>query len=257
MTDKILIDRAVVEQALEALNASMPHNNDMDEDWPSHIAARRALRAALKQPQVNSPEIPEGWKLVPVEPADSQIRAAQDTWWYACNCETYWDQIYAAMIAAAPQPPVVEQPQVEQEPAPNGATHRQPKQGAFYKRVDGKWYVWSRMENGEPHRWYISPGTSESCLEPLNAAAPQPPAVKDSLTAEQPQSVTDCHQSQPQGEQEPVAYYVMNGAALFQLFRSKSQADALAYDLQKRSYALVVLEKQINTVCCIGITPSC
>ena len=39
---------------------------------------------------------------------------------------------------------------------------------------------------------------------------------------------------QPQGEQETVAYYVMNGAALFQLFRSKSQADALAYDLQKR-----------------------
>ena len=49
------------------------------------------------------------------------------------------------------------------------------------------------------------------------AAAPQPPVVE-----------------QPQVEQEPVAYYVMNGAALFQLFRSKSQADALAYDLQKR-----------------------
>lgn len=49
------------------------------------------------------------------------------------------------------------------------------------------------------------------------AAAPHPPVVE-----------------QPQGEQEPVAYYVMNGAALFQLFRSKSQADALAYDLQKR-----------------------
>ena len=84
----------------------------------------------------------------------------------------------------------LEQPQVEQEPAPNGATHRQPKQGAFYKRVDGKWYVWSRMENGEPHRWYISPGTSESCLEPLNAAAPQPPVVE-----------------QPPVEQEPVAYF--------------------------------------------------
>ena len=48
--DKIMIDRCVVEQALEALNASMPHNNDMDEDWPSHIAARRALRAVLEQP---------------------------------------------------------------------------------------------------------------------------------------------------------------------------------------------------------------
>lgn len=69
------------------------------------------LRAALEQPQVNSPEIPEGWRLVPEEPADSQIRAAQDTWWHACNCETYWDQIYAAMLAAAPQPPVVGQHQ--------------------------------------------------------------------------------------------------------------------------------------------------
>ena len=38
------------------------------------------------------------------------------------------------------------------------------------------------------------------------AAAPQPPAVKDYLTAEQPQAVTDCRQSQPQGEQEPVAW---------------------------------------------------
>ena len=103
--------------------------------------------ARQDHPEQHLDMVPEGWKLVPVEPADSQIRAAQDTWWYACNCETYWDQIYAAMIAAAPQPPVVEQPQVEQE---------------------------------------------------------------------------------------PVAYYVMNGAALFQLFRSKSQADALANDLQKR-----------------------
>ena len=76
--DKIMIDRCVVEQALEALNASMPHNNDMDEDWPSHIAARRALRAALEQPQVNSPEIPEGWKLVPVKPTEEMLDAAID-----------------------------------------------------------------------------------------------------------------------------------------------------------------------------------
>ena len=51
MTDTITLPLSVVEQALEALNASMPHNNDMDHDWPSHIAARRALRAALEQPQ--------------------------------------------------------------------------------------------------------------------------------------------------------------------------------------------------------------
>jgi hypothetical protein len=76
------------------------------------------LRAALEQPQVNSPEIPEGWRLVPVEPTDSQIRAAQDTWWHACNCETYWDQIYAAMIAAAPQSPTVKDSLTSQQPQP-------------------------------------------------------------------------------------------------------------------------------------------
>ena len=78
--------------------------------------------ARQDHPEQHLDMVPEGWKLVPVEPADSQIRAAQDTWWHACNCETYWDQIYAAMLAAAPQPPTaekssgVEQPQGEQEP---------------------------------------------------------------------------------------------------------------------------------------------
>ena len=64
---KILIDRSVVEQALEALNASMPHNNNMEEDWPSHIAARRALRAALEQPQVEQePDaFREWWRMRP------------------------------------------------------------------------------------------------------------------------------------------------------------------------------------------------
>ena len=82
----------------------------------------------------------------------------------------------------------LEQPQVEQEPAPNGATHRQPKQGAFYKRVDGKWYTWSLMKNGEPHRWYISPGTAESCLEPL---AITPKQKRDPPTDEQIDAIAD------------------------------------------------------------------
>jgi len=108
MTDKVLIDRSVLEQALAAINGLLTFNTTPDE-YAEGRKAKEAIRAAL-----------------------------------------------------------------EQEPAPNCATHRQPKQGAFYKRVDGKWYVWSRMENGQPHRWYISPGTTESCLEPINAAAPQP-----------------------------------------------------------------------------------
>ena len=72
-----------------------------------------------------------------------------------------------------------------QEPAPNDATHIQPQQGAFYKRVDVKWYAWSLMKNGESHRWYISPGTAESCLEPL---AITPRQKHEPLTIEQPQA---------------------------------------------------------------------
>ena len=60
----IILPRSVLEQALEALNASMPHNNDMDGDWPSHIAARRALRAALEQQRVEQSSAVGviGWK---------------------------------------------------------------------------------------------------------------------------------------------------------------------------------------------------
>ena len=118
MTDTITLPRSVVEQALEALNPTASGN------WTSTIAlnaeaAIHALRAALEQPNHIAQHlnmVPEGWRPVPVEPTDSQIRAAQDTWWHACNSEMYWDQIYAAMLAAAPQPPVVEQTQGEQEP---------------------------------------------------------------------------------------------------------------------------------------------
>ena len=122
---KILIDRAVLEQALEALNASMPHNNDMDEDWSSHIAARRALRAALEQPQ-DHPEqhldmVPTGWKLVPVELSPDMLDAGRN----ACEGRFYPQDMlhgprammadhWAAMINASPQSPVVEQPLKDQ-----------------------------------------------------------------------------------------------------------------------------------------------
>lgn len=101
MTDNITLPRSVVEQALEALNASMPHNNDMDEDWPSHIAARRALRAALEQHQHESnsdnhlqektdhlsttrSSVPPGWKLV--------------GWWHQVEDPDECDFFYADAI---------------------------------------------------------------------------------------------------------------------------------------------------------------
>ena len=106
-----------------------------------------------------------------VEQALEALTNCTSEYGHRCNrCDTEVDpdgNIVSALRAALEQ-------QVMRETAPNGATHIQPQQGAFYKRVDEKWYVWSRMEDGRPHRWYISPGTVESCVKPISAATEQP-----------------------------------------------------------------------------------
>lgn len=173
----VTLPREVVTQALDALEGCRVeydyHGNPVDASDQDVINASTVLRAALEQPQIQSGGIPPGWRLVPVEPTQAQLNAWQSHFGLI-------EGAYVAMLAAAPQPPAVkdsltaQQPQGVRETAPNGATHIQPQQGAFYKRVDEKWYVWSRMEDGRPRRWYISPGTVESCLKPISAATEQP-----------------------------------------------------------------------------------
>ena len=57
--------------------------------------------------------VPAGWKLVPVEPTRGMCVAGAMA---GVKHEDVPYFIYLAMLAAAPQPPVVEQPQGEQEP---------------------------------------------------------------------------------------------------------------------------------------------
>ncbi|HDL8567122.1 TPA: hypothetical protein PXS11_001023 [Yersinia enterocolitica] len=54
-------------------------------------------------PQLNSPEIPEGWKLVPIELTAEMAQAASE----AHEGESYLPYtIYRAMLAAAPEKPL-------------------------------------------------------------------------------------------------------------------------------------------------------
>ena len=63
-----------------------------------------------KQPEAEIPaSVPPGWKLVPATLTEAQKSAAQNAWWEASSAELYWERIYQVMLAAAPQPPVVEQ----------------------------------------------------------------------------------------------------------------------------------------------------
>ena len=116
MTDTITLPRSVVEQALEALDEIAWSNNTRRQSDRADDA-RIVLRAALEQPQ-DHPEqhldmVPEGWKLVPVEPTDDMLYDIQE---YSHILPPRGKRIWAHMLNAAPQPPVVEQPQGGQEP---------------------------------------------------------------------------------------------------------------------------------------------
>jgi len=94
---------------------SVPDEMEMDDDFDSAFEHGKAVgwnacRAAMLQgADGNSPVIPDGWKLVPVEPTEEMIAAAM------CSNDVLFDSeddtmflvqhtvIWRAMLAAAPQ----------------------------------------------------------------------------------------------------------------------------------------------------------
>ncbi|EKN4745594.1 hypothetical protein FG466_000381 [Yersinia enterocolitica] len=64
--------------------------------------------ALYTTPQLNSPEIPEGWKLVPIEPTDAmQVAAANAIRFDTTAINKLWTgkRVFDAMLAAAPEKP--------------------------------------------------------------------------------------------------------------------------------------------------------
>ena len=117
---KITIDRAVVEQALEALEHAEQDSADFQRINTDQTGESIAtLRAALEQPRPETgipASVPTGWKLVPEEPTPKMVDAAcQDgisldgrpVWKHTVDVQAEWR--WKQMLAAAPQPPVVEQ----------------------------------------------------------------------------------------------------------------------------------------------------
>ena len=112
----VTLPREVVEQALEALFEA----DSVREDY-QNVKMRRdsiaVLRAALKQPQIQSGGIPPNWKLVPVEPTIRKMAAMGPVIRACYNMDGVSENVvdvYRAMLAAAPQPPALEQTQANQ-----------------------------------------------------------------------------------------------------------------------------------------------
>lgn len=65
--------------------------------------------ALYTTPQLNSPEIPDGWKLVPIEPTDAmQVAAANAIRFDTTAINKLWTgkRVFDAMLPAAPEKPL-------------------------------------------------------------------------------------------------------------------------------------------------------
>lgn len=118
---KVLIDSKVVKQALEFVEYHSKYWAGVGLH-PQELVL--VLRAALEQPVAGiSASVLDGWKLVPVEPTQEMFAAAcrdgadlngRPVWKHTVDVQAAWR--WGQMLAAAPQPPAVKQPQGEQEP---------------------------------------------------------------------------------------------------------------------------------------------
>ena len=110
----VTLPREVVEQAMEFSEYHSKYWLGVGTHPQGFVPA---LRSALDQPQNHVPDagnmVPAGWKLVPVDPTDDMLYDIQE---FSHILPPRGKRIWAHMLAAAPQPPVVEQQQVEQEP---------------------------------------------------------------------------------------------------------------------------------------------
>ncbi|MBJ6409071.1 hypothetical protein JGT23_11295 [Enterobacter hormaechei] len=90
---------------------SVPDAMEMDDDFDSAFEHGKAVgwnacRAAMLQSfgnseQLNSPVIPNGWKLVPIDPTKDMLRAGQSVVGFCLNTV----HCYSKMLAAAPEAP--------------------------------------------------------------------------------------------------------------------------------------------------------
>ena len=75
----------------------------VEKDWPEYEPTWKAIEARMTGAQP-APSVPEGWKLVPIEPTEDMMEAMTD-FFIAINgdCRKAFAQAYKAMLATAPE----------------------------------------------------------------------------------------------------------------------------------------------------------
>ena len=216
----VTLPREVVEQAIRSLERYC-----FDVVVTKEVHA--ALRTALEQPQNHIPDAgnmaPAGWKLVPVEPTREMLAAAcrdgvelngRPVWKHTVDVQAAWR--WGQMLAAAPQPPVVEQ-HADDVAVSRFAEAMKDKLAAARDKGKGGWddpeqctveylakLLVDHIPKGDPidvanfAMMLHQRGADKGIL--AAAAAPQPPTTED------------CSVVQQQGEQDPVAFAIFTEA---------------------------------------------
>ena len=105
--------RARVEALSKALSgiAELYETDEGCRTLPQYLAARAALAGSPTPAPLTRPAVPEGWKLVPVEPTEDMLgNVDQEVGGHCSSCSKWkagWDDcraIWKEMLAAAPQP---------------------------------------------------------------------------------------------------------------------------------------------------------
>ena len=92
------------QQAQRAVNGKLPLECVVVEsDWPEYEPTWKAIEARVMGAQP-APSVPDGWKLVPIEPTEDMLRAMTDPF-IAINGDNRkaFEIAYTAMLSAAPE----------------------------------------------------------------------------------------------------------------------------------------------------------
>ncbi|EPB4210499.1 DUF551 domain-containing protein [Yersinia enterocolitica] len=119
--------------------------NALDDDWSSQPSVHKNL-PIYTTPQLNSPEIPDSWKLVPIEPTQNMVDAHISGMQLAGFSRAYRD-----MLAAAPEPQ--NQQQNIPENIPQGwikCSDQMPEDDTLCLGVDECGVIWTmHFDDGE------------------------------------------------------------------------------------------------------------
>ena len=186
MNQTITLPRSVVEQALDAFVKLQADDEIGLASWDFAEAGNAcfALRAALDHPQNHVPDagnmVTAGWKLVPVVPTREQLNALH------VGLTNGWRSAYRAMLAAAPQPPTTKESSVVQPQAEQPAMTPIAQRKLDSLLAEGYTISGYSIYNEQKHQHgFVTGAGLVGWWKPDGMEYPQ-----------------------PQGEQEPVAWYV-------------------------------------------------